>query len=376
MSANYDSFSIDDDDLIEPDIPSYTVPSTKKTTTPKPSTQNQSSTNAASSSNTNNDAPNTTSFFNFTSFITPQSIINPVFENSNIQFRESQFTGGNTLDESVLTTLHRDLSTIGDKLLLILWPLRLRTRLLSVQNFSNRYANVSNITSIFERSGATTNNESDNWNVDEEGVSGQSEQQQQLDYEDYSKESIKKILDWDLWGPLIFLLSFSLIITYLQTKSLQGTQDANSSQIFSGSFSLIWIILGVLSLNIQLVSPISQKTDQGTKTSGVIALSFFQCISILSYTLFPVVLGSLFSIFITWKWLRMIISFIMLSWSLLCFWLIMAIVNKCETKGTSLSSSFLNATTEGGSPGDKRIFLIIYPVFLCFGLFSWLSVIV
>ncbi|ODV85471.1 hypothetical protein CANARDRAFT_189769, partial [[Candida] arabinofermentans NRRL YB-2248] len=274
----------------------------------------------------------------------------------NIQVKERQFTGGNTLDESVLTTLNRDLSSIGDKLLSILWPLRLRQKLIVVQNISNRLPAMgslpwgTNTSSSATESGAP----SDAIQSDVEAVAAATGNNT-----DYSKETIRKILDWDLWGPLIFVLGFSLIITYLQTRTLNAVegQDAKSSGIFSASFTLIWAVLAVLSVNIQLVSPVPQKTDTGGLTSGAIALSFFQCVSILSYTLFPIILGGLFSIFIKWKVIRLVICTIMFFWSILCCWLILAIIFNYR------------------NDGDKRIFLMIYPVILVFGLFSWLCVI-
>lgn len=287
-------------------------------------------------------------FFNLSSFIAPQL---PSFVQ--IETRERPFTGGNTLDESVITTLHRDLSTIGDKLLSILWPLRLRKSLIAVRKISNRI-------------GAMGNGNSMNDDVEDSihvapDHSG----------DEYSLETMKKIRDWDLWGPLVINLLFSLVITYLQNRDLDTSNNNSSSQTFSAAFTLIWASLAVLSLNIQLLSPVQQKLENGAMTNGVVGLSFFQCISLLSYAMFPVAIGGCLSIFIRYKFIKLIINLVMLTWSLLCTWLIIAIVSNCKRKGTlSLVES------EDDNQGDKRIFLMVYPVLLVFGLFSWFCVIV
>lgn len=360
-NQGHDDFQIDDtnDDIfITPDVETplskESKPGVTKSNTEIPSGSINNGLNDSNSSSNNN---NNTNFFNLSSFITPQlpSIVQ-------IETRERPFTGGNTLDESVLTTLYRDLSTIGDKLLSILWPLRLRQSLISVRKISNRFTNGSgnDVEDVIVNDNSTGNNENG------------------LENEEYSLNTMNKIRDWDLWGPLVLNLSFSLIITYLQSKSIDKSNDNDtSSQIFSGAFTLIWTSLAVLSINIQLLTPVQQQLENGNMTNGIIGLSFFQCISLLSYALFPVILGGFTSIFIPFKFVRLIINILMLCWSLLCTWLILAIVNNCKTQG-SLSSTFdiINGNEDDSSAGDKRIFLMIYPVFLVFGLFSWFCVIV
>lgn len=287
------------------------------------------------------------SFFNFANFVNPQAYIDPILKDNDVEVRERQFSGGNTLDESVWTTLHRDVSSINDKLLSILWPLRLSNKLKVLRRIP--------------------------------GFAPDEEQTQGVSAEDYSKETIRRILDWDLWGPLVINLSFSVIITYLQTRTLNANSDvdAKSSEIFSGAFTLIWAALAVLSVNVQLLTPVKQETEAGGTTSGVIGLSFFQCLSTLSYTMFPVMLGGLISLFVPLRPVRLVINTIMLLWSLLCSWLILAIVNNCKTPATS--SGFLYDTVtdaDEGTDGDRRIFLMVYPIALVFGLFSWFCVIV
>lgn len=316
--VNIDDTEFDiDNDLIQPDVAAPSMPKLKEIP-PKPM--------ELPSNNVEN-----TPLFNMSSFITPNIIG---------ETRERPFSGGNTLDESVWTTLHRDLSTIGDKLLSILWPLRLKMALSQVQFIS---------TDIED-------------SIDANG-------------DDYSNETLKKIRDWDLWGPLVINLGFSVIITYLQGSSLDSN---DSSGTFSAAFTLIWGALSVLSLNIQLLSPVQQKLDNGNGMSnGIIGLSFFQCVSLLSYSMFPITLGGVVSIFIKFKWIRLILNLIFLSWSILCISLILGIVTNCKKRGTDSALPFgLNSRNDDGNESDKRIFLMIYPVFLVFSLLSWFTVIV
>jgi len=343
---------IDDDFFIQPDV---------ETTVNSSNINNNNNNNNNKGNNGSKPAEaeratgasGTSGSFNFANFVNPQTYLDPILASNNVEVQERQFSGGNTLDESVVTTLKRDLSSISEKLLSILWPLRLRQKLKVLQHFSG-----------LPRSSFGTD--------DEEHGSG-------LESKDYSKEAIRKILDWDLWGPLVINLGFSLIITYLQTRTLDDTSKSKTqpSSIFSGAFTLIWACLAVLSLNIQLLSPVKQQTEDGGTTSGVIGLSFFQCISILSYTLFPIVLSGLISIFVKFKLVRIVITTLMLFWSLLCSWLILAIINNCKTPAATPQFLY-DAVTEPqtGSDGDKRIFLMIYPIFLVYGLFSWFNVIV
>ncbi|KAG0674439.1 hypothetical protein C6P40_002191 [Pichia californica] len=385
----HDDNDDDDDIFITPD-----VENTKSNTFSKPSnsesipqstintssqqTQQSPQSNNNNNNNNNNSNGNGTQFFNLSSFITPQL---PSFVQ--IETRERPFTGGNTLDESVITTLQRDLITIGNKLLSILWPLRLRQSLISVKKISNRFSiNGGDVEDSIDNGNVVNNNNNNNNTNDDTVIADNIEGSN----DEYSSETMGKIRDWDLWGPLIINLGFSLIITYLQTRSLNtsggnNSNDINStsSQTFSAAFTLIWASLSVLSINIQLLSPVQQKLENGSLTNGVIGLSFFQCVSLLSYALFPIMLGGMFSIFIPFKFIRLILNIIMLMWSLLCTWLIMAIASNCKRRGSLTFISNNNNDDDDGdnnNESDQRIFLMVYPVFLVFGLFSWFCVIV
>lgn len=336
---NIDDNEYDDDFIIEPDTRSAAAGGSSSQSKPQLKNVPPAPTDA------------TPMMFNMSNFITPDVIG---------QSRERPFSGGTTLDESVAVTLKRDLATIGDKLLSILWPLRLKKALSQVQFLSNRDVE------------------------DSIGVDGD-------DSVDYSSETMKKIRDWDLWGPLVINLGFSVIITYLQNRSIDS---GSSSETFSAAFTLIWLSLSILSVNIQLLSPVKQKLDNNQVSNGIIGLSFFQCVSLLSYSMFPITLGGIVSIFIKFKLIRMFVNLIFLCWSMLCISLILGIVTNCKQKGTaslpfSFPTNFTAANVDddvatvttsdnsnSGEHGDNRIFLMIFPVFLVFSLFSWFTVIV
>lgn len=322
-----------DDIFITPDTQS-SQPAQTSTPLPKLTTVAPTPvTNKTSNSNSN-------AGFNFSSFITPQI---PDFVQ--IETRERPFTGGNTLDESVLTTLHRDLATIGDKVYSILWPMRLKNSLIAVKKMSGLH--VGDV---------------------EDSITGGGDVGSAID--EYSSETMRKIRDWDLWGPLVINLLISLVITYMQSRDLE---DNSSSSTFSAAFTLIWASLAILTVNIQLLSPVQQKLENGGMSDGVIGLSFFQCVSLLSYAMFPILLGGVISIFVPFRLIKMIINLAMLAWSLLCTWLIIAIVSNCKKRGNFAT---IVGDGEDSNEGDKRIFLMVYPVFLVFGIFSWFFVIV
>lgn len=346
-----------DDIFITPDVETT---NNKSASNKKAPANDAPTTNAGNTATSSSQAGASQPLFSLSSFITPQL---PDF-GVQIETRERPFSGGNTLDESVLTTLHRDLATIGDKLLSILWPLRLRQSLMAAQKVSTR---------IHGR--ITTCNSDYTPGTDVEDAIGSADASSQ---DEYSSETMKKIRDWDLWGPLVINLMFSLIITFLQSSSLSGDDKAKSneasSQTFSAAFTLIWASLAVLSLNVQLLSPVQQKLENGGVSNGVLGLSFFQCVSLLSYSMFPIVVGGLISVFVKFKFIRLIVNMIMLAWSLLCTSLIMAIVSNCKRRGTL--TFMVDEEEVDDSQGDQRIFLMVYPVFLVFGLFSWFCVIV
>lgn len=226
--------------------------------------------------------------------------------------REHQYSGGDTLDEPVLTTLSRDLLRIWKRLTIVIWPHQLAKLASKQQGKLIDFANSNGINlpeSIRNRTISVSNNDED-------------EAQSTIEFNN---------LDWDLWGPLIFSLFYSVV--------LGMSSKTNTNSVFSGSFSFIWIFFIVIGLNIQLLGG---------------NISFMSAISAVGYSMFPLTIGELVcSLFIGWKFLRLIIM------SILCIW--------------SIYSGVLSLKCSGVLPG--RVLLAVYPVGLMYLVLSWLSVI-
>ena len=86
----------------------------------------------------------------------------------------------------------------------------------------------------------------------------------------------KLLQDWDFWGPLILCLTLGLVLSW-QKKA------ENSGIVFIMIFVIVWIGGLIVSLNSQF---------QGVN------LSIFQCICILGYCMFAVVLASIINLLI------------------------------------------------------------------------------
>lgn len=52
--------------------------------------------------------------------------------------------------------------------------------------------------------------------------------------------------DWDLWGPLIFCLTLSTLLSI-------SASDSQKTQVFAGVFSMVWIGEAVVTAQIKLL---------------------------------------------------------------------------------------------------------------------------
>lgn len=300
--AEADDFDLGpESDYIEPDVE---VPVSKKKSENKKQTS-QPPQQETSSSN---------SYFNFTSFARPNidlsTTLNPIMKNE--QVKERAFSGGDTLDEPVWKTLERDLKAIGFRLFAVIWPASL-SKLAKVQQhnliIAARNSGI-NIGINYDQIEQDLENDIRNLPIDDPDL---------------------KKLDWDLWGPLIFILIFSVIIGVLSPQ-------ASSSEVFSSVFALVWLTFSVIAINIQLLG--------GT-------ISFFSALSTTGYALFPLLISASLSIFIKWSFIRFILYLIFVSWA--------------------IYAATVNLKVNGVLPG--RVFLAIYPVGLIYATLGWLCVI-
>lgn len=294
-----DDFDLEED-LIEPDVPSKGTPHTSR---PPHQTSSTAGTSGANGG-----------FFNFTSFTRPNidlsTSLNPILKNE--QVREHSFTGGDTLDEPVWKTLERDVKAIGHRLFSVVWPASL-SKLAKLQQHNLLIAARNsglNVGINFDQLGQDLEADIANTPIDDSDL---------------------KKLDWDLWGPLVFTLSFSVILGVLSPK-------ASSSEVFSGVFALVWSALAVMALNIQLLG--------GT-------ISFFNALSTTGYALFPMLVLAIVSVFVKLSFVRFIVYITMVAWA--------------------IYAATVSLKVNGVLPG--RVFLAIYPVGLVYATLGWLCVI-
>ncbi|ODV92485.1 hypothetical protein CANCADRAFT_1079 [Tortispora caseinolytica NRRL Y-17796] len=188
------------------------------------------------------------------------------------QTQDRRFTGGDTLDEPVLTTLNRDLKQVGRRVIEVLYP-KLR-------------------------------GDTENSNL---------------------------LREWDLWGPLIFCLFLSLFLSF-------SAKPKQRSLVFSGVFAVVWLGEAVATLNIKLL---------GGK------VSFFRVMSVLGYSLFPLVLAAFISLLVGTPWVRIPVHIALVCWSVV---------------------SSTQALRGSGIPSNK-VLLSIYPVALFYVTLGWLTII-
>lgn len=292
------SYSPNDvDDFIIPDEEPVVQPQPKQT--PQPAPQTQTSPGFQLPWNAKVDL--SSSFAPFT----------PAFNQAT---REHQYTGGDTLDEPVVTTLSRDLLRIWKRLTIVIWPVQLSKLAQKHQNqvidFAQRNGvNIPDLIVLQRRISVGAEDE-------------------EMAFENPDLNS----LDWDLWGPLIFSLLYSVVLG----MSASGKQ---TNSVFSGSFSFIWLFFIIVGLNIQLLGG---------------NVSFMSAISAVGYSMFPLAIGELLcALIVKWKVIRLGMVLVLYCWS--------------------VYSGVLSLKCSGVLPG--RVLLAVYPMALMYAVLSWLSVI-
>ncbi|KAK9771282.1 putative Protein YIP [Seiridium cardinale] len=186
----------------------------------------------------------------------------------------------NTIDETVWDTLRRDLLAVWSKMREVLYPRYLfgGTMFESSEGFRGAYANLR---------GA--------------GFGGAREELQSLAGRVMDPEALLNqnnmtpgLRDWDMWGPLIFCLLLSMLLSY-------RAQSDQTDIVFSGVFAMVWIGEAVVTLQIKLLGG---------------NISFAQSVCIIGYTLFPLVIAAMFSAVKLPTIPRIPIYIVLVAWSL------------------------------------------------------------
>ncbi|KAJ9629879.1 hypothetical protein H2203_002263 [Taxawa tesnikishii (nom. ined.)] len=181
----------------------------------------------------------------------------------------------NTIDETVWATLSRDLLAVWEKMRQVLWPKYL-------------------LGGIMQRGGGIGGAErGEGDSLAGGGLRGLVGRWPDADVVLQGGMS-EGLRDWDLWGPLLFCLLLSFLLS-------RGAQDEQKSLVFSGVFATVWIGEAVVTMQIKLLGG---------------NISFFQAVCIIGYTLFPLVIAALLSALHLPAIVRIPVYLVLVAWSL------------------------------------------------------------
>ncbi|KAI4262499.1 MAG: hypothetical protein L6R42_002324 [Xanthoria sp. 1 TBL-2021] len=198
----------------------------------------------------------------------PQSYLNSTIPG------EDRRAPQNTIDESVWDTLSRDVLAVWEKMRQVLWPKYL------LGGFLQRGGGL----------GGAERGEGDSLAGGFRSIAGRWPDADVV-LQGGMSEGLR---DWDLWGPLIFCLLLSLLLS-MTASSEQKTV------VFSGVFALVWIGEAVVTAQIKLLGG---------------NISFFQSVCIIGYTLFPLVVAAMLSAVHLPMIARIPVYIVLVGWSL------------------------------------------------------------
>ena len=173
----------------------------------------------------------------------------------------------NTIDETVWATLRRDLLAVWAKMREVLYPRYLFGGSMFDPDANGGGGGLGGLRNAY----ATLRSAGLAGTRDElAGLAGRV-----LDPESLLRQSnmTPGLRDWDLWGPLVFCLLLSMLLSF-------NAREKQRDLVFSGVFAMVWIGEAVVTLQIKLLGG---------------NISFAQSVCIIGYTLFPLVLAALLS---------------------------------------------------------------------------------
>jgi hypothetical protein len=197
----------------------------------------------------------------------------------------------NTIDETVWDTLSRDIFAIWEKMKQVLYPKYL------LGGMMQRGGGI----------GAAERGEADGFGGGLRNIAGRWPDADVI-LQGGMSEGLR---DWDLWGPLIFCLLLSLFLSW-------GAKGDQKDLVFSGVFAMVWIGEAVVTLQIKLLGGNMYVHSRQSYTLHMLTLSsaFFQSISIIGYTLFPLVIASILSAVGIPMIVRIPVYIVLIAWSL------------------------------------------------------------
>ncbi len=144
-------------------------------------------------------------------------------------------------------------------------------------------------------------------------------------------ESLKKLREWDLWGPLLVCLLLSMVLSVTAPEN-------SASLVFAAVFVIVWCGAAIVTLNAQLLG--------GT-------ISFFQSVCILGYCVFPLTLSAIICLIVSYIYKNLIIKLLIVGvgfiWS------------------TRASSVFMVQVIK-----EERKVLAVFPVFFFYTFIGWM----
>lgn len=178
----------------------------------------------------------------------------PATSLSSAQFQNRPYTGPNTLDEPVTTTIYNDLRAIGVRLRGVLYP--------PLATLSALRAGADSATAAASAATSTT-----------------------------ATTGIDR--SWDLWGPLVFCLTLSLALSYTGG----GHQSVT---VFTGVFTLTWLGFMVCTVQAKLLGA---------------RVHFFHAVCAMGYALFPLAAAAVVAAFVPLALVRVPASIVACAWS-------------------------------------------------------------
>lgn len=149
----------------------------------------------------------------------------------------------NTIDESVWTTIRRDLLASWSKMREVLYPKYLFG--------GSMLDNTTTLRSAYEgfRAGGFASAREE-----VRGIAGRVMDSENLLSQANMSPGLR---DWDLWGPLVFCLALSLLLSF-------NARSEQKSVVFSGVFAMVWIGEAVVTAQIKLLGGNMFVTSQFT----------------------------------------------------------------------------------------------------------------
>ena len=212
-----------------------------------------------------------------------QSTFSQVFGSNEIRTQNNNNVNTNTLDEPIAKTLKRDMDRI-----------------------MNNAKNVLDISKIVMNSSSSSSSS------------------------DESDDARQPLRDWDLWGPLIFVLLFGVCLS-----SKARGDEADSAEVFSVVFATVAFGAFALTLNVKFL---------GGK------IIFLQAMSLIGYCVLPLDIAALLCLLSTNGIYRIVVTTVGVVWA------------------CAASVPFISAAVP-----EQRRALAVYPIVLLFvtlGLFA------